>query len=256
MIHLNIGSNLDSKLGNRFENISIAINLLINSDLKINKVSNFYETPSYPNKKLPHFLNVGVMGNFKFDETVLIKKIDLIEKKIGRIKNKKNDPRVCDIDIIDFNGLLIETENLKLCVPSKDNLPLWSKWINSTFVRKTLASTKIPKTIDMQWNWIESELNSEKRILLEICDKNDNTFLGVVSLSSINYKRRSAQIATISPQIKNKKNRYCVYEARIAISKYAFQELSLNKVYGAMEYPKNDSFMVLIFQCSKAKRLF
>ena len=117
MIHLNIGSNLDSKLGNRFENISIAINLLINSDLKINKVSNFYETPSYPNKKLPHFLNVGVMGNSKFDEKVLIKKIDLIEKKIGRIKNKKNDPRVCDIDIIDFNGLLIETENLKIPHP-------------------------------------------------------------------------------------------------------------------------------------------
>ena len=140
--------------------------------------------------------------------------------------------------------IFIETKNLNLCVPSKDNLPIWSKWINSTFVRKTLASTKIPKTLDMQWNWIESELSSEDRILLEICDKNDNTFLGVVSLSSINYKRRSAQIATISPQIKNKKNRFCVYEARIAISQYAFQELSLNKVYGAMEYPKNDSFMV------------
>ena len=107
-----------------------------------------------------------------------------------------------------------------------------------------LLSTKIPKTIDMQWRWIESELSSEKRILLEICDKNDNKFLGVVSLSSINYKRRSAQIATISPEVKNKKNRYCVYEARRAISKYAFQELSLNKVYGAMEYPKNKSFMI------------
>ena len=140
--------------------------------------------------------------------------------------------------------IFVETKNLNLCVPSKDNLPLWSKWINSSFVRKTVVSTRIPKTLDMQWNWIESELSSENRILLEICDKIDNTFLGVVSLSSINYKRRSAQIATISPQIKNKKNRYGVYEARIAISQYAFQELSLNKVWGAMEYPKNESFMV------------
>ena len=140
--------------------------------------------------------------------------------------------------------IFVETKNLNLCVPSKDNLPLWSKWINSSFVRKTVVSTRIPKTLDMQWNWIESELSSENRILLEICDKIDNTFLGVVSLSSINYKRRSAQIATIYPQIKNKKNRYGVYEARIAISQYAFQELSLNKVWGAMEYPKNESFMV------------
>ena len=39
------------------------------------------------------------------DETTLINEINLIEKKIGRIKSKKNDPRVCDIDIIDFNRL-------------------------------------------------------------------------------------------------------------------------------------------------------
>ena len=36
----------------------------------------------------------------------LFKNINLIEKKIGRIKTKKNDPRVIDIDIIDFNGLI------------------------------------------------------------------------------------------------------------------------------------------------------
>ena len=68
MIHLNIGSNLDSKFGDRFENISLAINLLINSSLKIIKISNFYQTPSYPNRKLPFFLNVGILANYKYDE--------------------------------------------------------------------------------------------------------------------------------------------------------------------------------------------
>ena len=60
MIHLNIGSNLDSKYGTKFDNISIAINLLLNAQVKIHKISNFYETPSYPNRKLPKFLNVGL----------------------------------------------------------------------------------------------------------------------------------------------------------------------------------------------------
>jgi 2-amino-4-hydroxy-6-hydroxymethyldihydropteridine diphosphokinase len=114
MIHLNIGSNLDSKFGDRFKNISIAIDLLIKSKLEIKKISNIYETPSYPNKKLPYFFNVGVLVNFKFDETILINQINLIEKKIGRNRSKKNDPRVCDIDIIDFNGLIIEKQNLKI----------------------------------------------------------------------------------------------------------------------------------------------
>ena len=39
MIHLNLGSNLDSKYGTKFDNISIALNLLVESKVKIKKVS-------------------------------------------------------------------------------------------------------------------------------------------------------------------------------------------------------------------------
>ena len=117
MIHINIGSNLDSKYGTKFKNISIAINLLIDSKVKIKKISNFYETPSYPNKNLPKFANIGLLAEYDFDHTKLIKEISLIEKKIGRVKSKKNDPRVCDIDIIDFNGLIKRNKLLKLPHP-------------------------------------------------------------------------------------------------------------------------------------------
>ena len=112
MIHLNIGSNINSKFGNRVENILIAIDLLKNSKIKIKKTSNFYKTPSYPNKKLPFFLNIGLLVNYEKDEISLINKINLIEKKIGKIRAKKNDPRVCDIDIIDFNRLVESNEKL------------------------------------------------------------------------------------------------------------------------------------------------
>ena len=114
MIHLNIGSNLESKFGSRFENISTAISLLINCKLKINKISSYYETPYYQNKTMPRFLNVGLSANYVHNEIELMNKILIIEKKIGRIKSKKNYPRVCDIDIIDFNGLIINKENLNI----------------------------------------------------------------------------------------------------------------------------------------------
>ena len=117
MIHINIGSNLYSKYGTKFKNISIAINLLIGSKLKIKKISNFYETPSYPNKKLPKFANLGLTAEYDLDHTNLIQKISIIEKKIGRVKSKKNDPRVCDIDIIDFKGEIIATRLLNLPHP-------------------------------------------------------------------------------------------------------------------------------------------
>ena len=141
MIHINIGSNLNSKYGTKFKNISIAINLLIDSKLMIKKISNFYETPSYPNKNLPKFVNIGLIADYDFDHTKLIKKISLIEKKIGRVKSKKNDPRVCDIDIIDFNGLIKKNRLLNLPHPRSHirNFVLYPikeidpKWIHPIF---------------------------------------------------------------------------------------------------------------------------
>tara|TARA_Y200000002_G_C22471855_1_gene574919 strand:+ start:185 stop:700 length:516 start_codon:yes stop_codon:yes gene_type:complete len=117
MIHLNIGSNLSSKNGSRFENIIIAINLLIESKIKIKKISNFYETPSYPNQFFPKFLNVGLVVNYEDDYFDLFKIIKFIEKKLGRFNAKKNDPRVIDIDIIDFKSDIKRTEELILPHP-------------------------------------------------------------------------------------------------------------------------------------------
>ena len=102
MIHINIGSNLDSKYGTRFDNIAIAVQLLVQSKIKIKKISNFYETPSYPNQNFPKFLNIGLLGNYEGSCLSLLNINKLIEKKLGRLKSKKNEPRVIDIDIIDF----------------------------------------------------------------------------------------------------------------------------------------------------------
>ena len=85
MIHLNLGSNL----GERFNNITIAVNLLIEAKIKVIKISNFYETPSYPNQNLPKYLNVGVLANYANDHFNLFKKIKLIEKKNGQKEIKK-----------------------------------------------------------------------------------------------------------------------------------------------------------------------
>jgi len=114
MIHLNIVSNLNSIYRNKFENISTAVNLLAKSNFNVKKISNFYETPSYPNKNLPKFLNIGILGTFDKNYKELLRIINLIEKKIGRVKSKKNDPRVCDIDIIDFDGVIINHDNLNI----------------------------------------------------------------------------------------------------------------------------------------------
>ena len=83
MIHLNIGSNLNSIHGSRFDNISIAIQLLIEAKIQIEKISNFYETPSYPNQKLP---KNPVATNHKPKKKVLTtpRKMEEIQKKLNK----------------------------------------------------------------------------------------------------------------------------------------------------------------------------
>ena len=117
MIHINIGSNLESVYGSRFDNITIAIKLLIDAKIKIQRISNYYETPSYPNKNFPKFLNVGILANYKSNYLDLLKEIKLIEKKLGRLKSKKNNPRIIDIDIVDFKNFIKNTNKLVLPHP-------------------------------------------------------------------------------------------------------------------------------------------
>ena len=111
MIHLNIGSNLKSVYGNKLKNISIAIDLLRNLNIKIKKISSFYKTPSYPNKNLPQFLNIGMIIETSYDCKSLLKQTSIIEKKIGRVKSYKNFPRVCDIDILDYDQKVFKIKN-------------------------------------------------------------------------------------------------------------------------------------------------
>ncbi len=117
MIHINIGSNLSSRFGSKFDNITIAVNLLIESKVFIKKISNFYETPSYPNTNLPKFLNIGILAETSKNYLELFKIIKLIELKLGRTKTQKNNPRIIDIDIIDFKNKIKNTNQIILPHP-------------------------------------------------------------------------------------------------------------------------------------------
>ena len=117
MIYINIGSNLNSTSGDRLYNIKKCIELLNDNKIKILKISSIYETPSYPNKKNPKFLNIclSILSNEKPD--LLIKMFNVFEKKLQRIRGIKNQPRTCDIDIIDYYGKIINSDKLTLPHP-------------------------------------------------------------------------------------------------------------------------------------------
>jgi len=114
MIYINIGSNLNSSRGDRFYNLKKSIELINGKKFNISKISSIYETPSYPNNKKPKFLNICLAIKSKEKPENLIKIFNTIEKKLQRNRGVKNQPRTCDIDIIDYYGKVINSEDITL----------------------------------------------------------------------------------------------------------------------------------------------
>ena len=102
-IYLGIGSNL----GDKKKNIEKAKFELIKENIKIIKSSNYYESLSWPNSNNPKFLNIVLQIETNLTPLNLMKKCKEIEINLGRVKSTKNSPRICDIDIIDYNKVVL-----------------------------------------------------------------------------------------------------------------------------------------------------
>ena len=109
IVYLGLGSNL----GNRKNNIEKAKQFLHKYNVNVIKSSSYYETKSWPNINFPKYFNIVLKVKTNLRPFSLLDKIKLIEKKIGRKSTKKNYPRVCDIDILDYDKKIFNLKNKK-----------------------------------------------------------------------------------------------------------------------------------------------
>tara|TARA_B100000700_G_scaffold327889_1_gene443900 strand:+ start:1363 stop:1875 length:513 start_codon:yes stop_codon:yes gene_type:complete len=167
MIFLGVGSNLPSSFGDRFKNIELAATYLQSNQIKILKKSSFYETPSYPDRKNPKFINVifEISTNLKLED--LISVIISIEEKLERKRNNKNDPRTCDIDIIDYDGQILSFKYKKLdFIIPHDKLSIRNFVL---FPLKEIAPKWIhPETNDSVEKLIDNLSKEDKNSILKI----------------------------------------------------------------------------------------
>ena len=167
MILLGLGSNLSSRFGDRFQNIDLAISYLESYEIRVRKKSSFYETLSYPNKKNPKFINVVIDVSTHLQTQDLASVLFFIETKLERERNKKNEPRTCDIDIIDYNGKIIsfKYKNFNFTVPHK-------KLIYRNFVlyplKEIAPEWEHPKTKEPISGLISRLSNEDKNSILKI----------------------------------------------------------------------------------------
>jgi 2-amino-4-hydroxy-6-hydroxymethyldihydropteridine diphosphokinase len=83
--------------------------------------SALYQTAAWGNTHQPDFLNQVIIVQTNLTASETMQSILTIEKKMGRIRNKKNDPRIIDIDILFYNKEIINTTNLMVPHPQLQN---------------------------------------------------------------------------------------------------------------------------------------
>ena len=113
--YIGIGSNL----GNKRLNIEKAKAQLQFYNINILKCSHSYETESWPNRKNPKFINVVIKIKTVLTPLDLLEICNKIEINLGRKRSTKNDPRTCDIDIIDYDQKVLNIPSKGLILPHR-----------------------------------------------------------------------------------------------------------------------------------------
>jgi 2-amino-4-hydroxy-6-hydroxymethyldihydropteridine diphosphokinase len=109
-IYIGLGSNL----GNRLENIRKAIELMKEQGIEIVKESSIYETEPMGYKEQGWFLNSVVKGKTELSPKTLWKRLEKIEKLMGREREIKWGPRIIDLDILFYGDKILNGKELQI----------------------------------------------------------------------------------------------------------------------------------------------
>ncbi len=106
---------LGANLGNPLEQIEQAKKSIDSAIGKIVARSSIYETEAWGVEEQPPFFNQTILVETYLSPSAALETCQEIEKTLGRIRHKKWDTRIIDIDILYFNDEYINTP--KLVVP-------------------------------------------------------------------------------------------------------------------------------------------
>jgi 2-amino-4-hydroxy-6-hydroxymethyldihydropteridine diphosphokinase len=112
-VYLSLGSNV----GDREENLRVAIAALRDAGVRLKKVSSFYETEPVDYLEQAWFLNCAVEGETNVPADELLRALRGIETRMGSKKLIAKGPRLIDIDILLYGSETIDTPELQVPHP-------------------------------------------------------------------------------------------------------------------------------------------
>ncbi|MDD5038715.1 MAG: 2-amino-4-hydroxy-6-hydroxymethyldihydropteridine diphosphokinase, partial [Dehalococcoidales bacterium] len=107
MVYLGLGSNM----GDREGNLDRALDLL-GQRLRMGEISSTYDTEPVGDTDQPRFLNLVCQVSTSLTPAALLAIGKGIELRLGRLPGKRNAPRPIDVDILFYDGQVIESPEL------------------------------------------------------------------------------------------------------------------------------------------------
>ena len=111
---IGIGSNI----GVAAENCEKAIALINNSEsINVSAQSSLYESEPIGNENQAWFVNATIEIHTTLTPEGLLQLLLNIEHQLGRIRKEKWGPRIIDLDILDYEGIIMDSKILTLPHP-------------------------------------------------------------------------------------------------------------------------------------------
>ncbi len=135
---------LGTNIGDKEQNIERALLLIEARGIKILKKSSVIKTEPYGYTEQPEFLNCVVLAETELTPNKLLETLLSIEKEMGRVRKIHWGPRIIDLDIIFYDNLAINEENLKIPHPDMQNREFVLKPLNEIapcYVHPVLCKT-------------------------------------------------------------------------------------------------------------------
>ncbi len=109
---------LGSNQGDPLENCRRAIEqIAADGRNRLIRCSSFYRTEPVGKKEQDWFVNGVVLAETEYSPHGLLSFLSSLECKMGRVRREKWGPRIIDLDILFYDGEIIEEEDLKVPHP-------------------------------------------------------------------------------------------------------------------------------------------
>ena len=118
MILIGIGGNLESaQFGPPRDTLTAALAALKEKRIRILTRSGWYRTEPVPRSDQPWFVNAVVSLATELGAKDLLNALQATERQFGRVRGELNAPRILDLDILDYQGEVMDTTSLVLPHP-------------------------------------------------------------------------------------------------------------------------------------------